>query len=274
MAYLVRHMTHKANNNGRAKITESLFGYATVRVEGFKQSITFENTQNIKSPYTPENIAEITYEIVSGFPDVSKRLLNQFKIHVNCWSESDADDWMAASVKSKGWSDVQKGFINEVELGVQFDGTLKSIVNFAHELVHIAQFASRRLRTLPYQDAKGEWRMKNAFAVAGKVIQKADRNNLPYEERVWEWEAYGMQGVLANAIMRMLGGDSIEMIQYTSKTNAWLDFCYNARNNLTVIEHCGWEHFGYEVKSAYGEAKKTKGMKKLSDMFVFQENAF
>ena len=83
MAFLVRHMTHKANNNGRAKITESLLGYATVKVEGFKQSITFENTQNIKSPYTPENIAEITYEIVSGFPDVSKRLLNQFKIHVN-----------------------------------------------------------------------------------------------------------------------------------------------------------------------------------------------
>jgi hypothetical protein len=266
MAYLVRHMTHKATTTRTSETTVS------VSVEGFKQPITFENIQNIKSPYTPEKIAVITYEIVSGFPDISKRLLNQFKIHVNCWSQAKGS--MNASVSPKAWADnnYSRGFIDKVELGVQFNGTLRSVVSFAHELVHVAQFASRRLRLIALRK-KGDWVMKKAFAVNGKIIQKGILDKIPYAERAWEWEAFGMEGTLAGAIMRMLGGCSIEMLEYTTNGRpawkGWSEFCYEARNHLMTLEHYGWEHFDYEIHSAYGEAKQTIGREKVSNQFSF-----
>lgn len=258
MAFLVRHMTHKATTTRTSETTVS------VSVEGFKQPITFENIQNIKSPYTPENIAEITYEILMGYPDISKRMLNQFTIHVNCWSEKKGDN--NAEVRPIGYSNWDKGFVDAVELGVPFDGTMKSIVYFAHELVHVAQFASRRLRMMPRLHSSGDYVVFNtAFSVAGKVIQKG--KDIPYLEQVCEWEAFGMQGTLANAIMGMLGGDVMQMIRFTSKSDGWETFCEKIRNNLMTLEHYGWEYFDYEIQSAYGEAKQTKGRTKVSACF-------
>ena len=76
----------------------------SVSVSGFKQPIVFDNIQNMKAPYTPENVAVICYDILSGYSDISKVRLNQFTLKIDCVSESqtldglDAAAWVTAAI--------------------------------------------------------------------------------------------------------------------------------------------------------------------------------
>tara|TARA_R110002167_G_scaffold118513_2_gene295146 strand:+ start:602 stop:1285 length:684 start_codon:yes stop_codon:yes gene_type:complete len=215
--------------------------------------ITFLNVQNMKAPYTPENVAEITYDIVSGFNGVSKVRLNKFNITINCWDAPQ--DNALASVTTDRWDDYKTGVLQSVIMGVVFDGKINSMVEFGHELVHVAQFASKRLRK-PVTFKNNECVIKSAFAIDGKVVQKGITNDIGYADRMWEWEAWGLQSDIACAIYgTLIGGVPFDII---SREEGQFEFQMAKLNqSLLSVPYIGWESFPVKVQFAFGDAKRT-----------------
>jgi len=250
-------MSHRANTTS-APHPSGEKNSVIVAVKGFNLPITIKNVQNIKAPYTPENIAEITYEMVFGFADVSKVRLNNFNITINCWAPSDRTDTALAEVRPVGFEDFNKGIVDHVQLSAVFDGTIGSMIHFGHELVHVAQYASKRLRTIVKLNSKDEVVVKSAFAFNGKVVQKGTDAEIYYGDRMWEWEAFAMQENIASGIYRSLvGGVCMELINYTGTHPSFTSHCKKMREALFFVEYDGWESFPVQIQCAYGEAKIT-----------------
>tara|TARA_R110002096_G_scaffold264059_3_gene457583 strand:+ start:17952 stop:18680 length:729 start_codon:yes stop_codon:yes gene_type:complete len=234
-----------------------------VSVSGFKQPIVFDNIQNMKAPYTPENVAVICYDILSGYSDISKVRLNQFTLKIDCVSESqtldglDAAAWVTAAIDfEKSVSELRTGNIDAVTMSVKFNGTILSMIHLGHELVHVAQYASKRLRQ-PITFGKNV-SVKSAFSVGGKLIQKANRNSIPYYDRAWEWEAYGSQQRFAESIYTTLTGEiALELIH--KEPSNFMDAMQTLQQRLSLAHITGFSNFPIQIKNAYGDAKVTGG---------------
>jgi hypothetical protein len=257
MPRVAHYMSHRANTTS-APHPSGDENSVIVAVKGFNMPITIKNVQNIKAPYTPENIAEITYENVFGFSDVSKVRLNKFKITIDCWTPSDRTDIALAEVRPVEFDDFSKGIVGHVQLSAVFDGTLGSMIHFGHELVHVAQYASKRLRTIVKMNSKDEIVVKSAFSHNGKVVQKGTDAEIYYGDRMWEWEAFAMQENIASGIYRSLvGGVCMELIDYKGPHASFATHCKKMRESLFFVEYDGWESFPVQIQCAYGEAKIT-----------------
>ena len=236
----------------------------SVSVSGFKQPIVFTNIQNMKAPYTPENVAVICYDILMGYSDISKVRLNQFTLKIDCISESkvmnsiNAAAWVTPEYDfDKTISELKKGIIDSVSMSVNFDGSLKSMINFGHELVHVAQYASKRLRQ-PISWKNGKLIVKYAFTVGGKVMQKAEGKNIPYYDRAWEWEAYGSQHSIACSIYQKLTGEiPMDLIAQNVEKSVFMKNMETLQQKLSLSNIIGWKNFPIKIVHAYGDAKVT-----------------
>jgi hypothetical protein len=243
----------------------------SVSVSGFKQPIVFTNIQNMKAPYTPQNVAVICYDILMGYPDISKVRMNQFTLKIDCISGSKVMDcnkgqdntveaaaWVSVDYDySKTMSELKKGIMDSATLSVNFDGSLKSMVNFGHELVHVAQYASKRLRQ-PLVVRNKKLVVKTAFTVNGKVMQKAERENIPYYDRAWEWEAYGSQHDIACSIYQKLTGEiPMDLIAQNVEKSVFMNNMEILQQKLASSKIIGWESFPIKIVHAYGDAKVT-----------------
>lgn len=99
-------------------------------------------------------------------------------------SVDKSDDMVHGAVFFDGKYDT--GLMNEFTLGVWYKLTPGEIFEImAHEMVHIEQYASHRLRTI-----------QNDNGVFNRWDLKMISNETPYEELPWEIDAYARQDKL------------------------------------------------------------------------------
>ena len=214
----------------------------------------------MKAPYTPENVAVVCYDILMGYSDISKVRMNQFTLKIDCISQpnGNAAAWVTAEYDwNKSISELKKGIIDSVTMSVQFDGSLKSMINLGHELVHVAQYVSKRLRQ-PISWKNEKLIAKTAFTVNGKVMQKAERTSIPYYDRAWEWEAYGSQHNIACSIYQKLTGQiPMDLIAQGVEKSVFMNNMEILQEKLALSKIIGWESFPIKIVHAYGDAKVT-----------------
>lgn len=232
-----------------SKTQETQTSWESVLVDGYKMPIIFYNPENMSAPYTTKNVAENVFQTLTT-EGVSKVALNKFRISIVCASESEYDGWGAgrnAFVQEEECD--ANGFATAVSVHVYFDGSVKSVVSLAHELVHVAQFASKRLKTV-WNFNKAEW--VYSFKLSGtNQIQKGAQSAIAYNERVWEWEAFAKQTYIASDIYTAMTGYGLS--GHESKNS------FNASKRITCLKYAAeyrdWNDLPLKIVCAVGDAR-------------------
>ncbi len=236
-----------------SKTQDTQTSWESVLVDGYKMPILFYNPENISEPMTTQNIAESVFQTLTT-EGVSKRALNSFRIAIQCLSdEANAnleEIGTAAFVRPLDFDD--RGYALGVSIHVHFDGSMKSIISLAHELVHVAQYASKRLKTIT--NKKGQ-RISSYKLQESGVIQRGARNDIAYFDRVWEWEAYAKQTYIAKNIYTTITGYDSMNLNIENKTTTILNkkfMCLRVAN-----EFDDWKDMSsvFQVVGAVGDAK-------------------
>jgi len=231
-----------------SKTQETQTSWESVLVDGYKMPIIFYNPENMSAPYTTKNVAESVFQTLTT-EGVSKIALNKFRISIVCASKTTYDEWGVGKEAFVQLDDTDANdFATAVSVHVYFDGSVKSIVALAHELVHVAQYASRRLKCV-WNFNKADWVYSFKLSETNQ-IQKGTHSAIAYNERVWEWEAFAKQTYIASDIYTAITGYGLSGHESRNSSNA-----SRRITSLRIAAEWGWNDLPLKIVCAVGDAR-------------------